>query len=79
MRKVSYSRIITFKATEEINDLVEKLAGELRLSKSEVIRRAIIRYAQELGIRKEDVKYVYISEVGRGRRKEYKDVDLVIL
>jgi Ribbon-helix-helix protein, copG family. len=79
MRKVIYSRLVTFKATEEINELLEKLAHELRLTKSEVIRRAIIHYAKELGIYAENVKYVYISEPGRGRRKEYKGVDVVVL
>jgi len=79
MKRVIYVRMVTFRATEEINDLLEKLSEELKLSKSEVIRRAIVRLAQDYGIHEERVRYVYVSKPGRGRSKEYKDADLVIL
>ena len=75
-----YPRIITFRAPEEVNDLLERLAKELRVSKSEAIRRAIVRYAQELGLWEDkNIRYAYVSEPGRGRGKVYKDVDLVIV
>jgi len=60
MKRAIYPRMVTFRATEELNDLLEKLSKELRLPKSEVIRRAVVRYAQELGIREESVKYIYV-------------------
>jgi len=79
MKKVSYPRMLSFRATEEINDLIERLSEVLRISKSEVIRRAIIHHAQQLGLQVSTVKYTYKVEPGKGRRKVYEDVDVVIV
>jgi len=57
------SRVITFKASEKLVEDMDKLARELGITRSELIKRAIAKYIAEKMTEKEKPKNVRIRKV----------------